>query len=160
VPVVQANMGRVQNWDNHGNIFPTLKNRLLPPLDQGVSALLDDLEARGLLDQTLVMVLGEFGRTPKLATPPGSRTPGRDHWAPCFFGLFAGAGVRGGQVIGRSDKIGAYPVTPPYSPDDVGATVYHVLGVDPASEVRDRQDRPVQLNRGAVIEALFTGAAG
>jgi uncharacterized protein (DUF1501 family) len=160
VPVVQANMGRAQTWDNHGNIFPTLKNRLLPPLDQGVSALLDDLETRGLLDQTLVLLLGEFGRTPKLSTPPGSKTPGRDHWAACFFGLFAGAGVRGGQVIGRSDKIGAYPATTPYAPDDVGATVYHILGVDPAAEVRDRQDRPVQLNRGTVMQALFTGAAG
>jgi hypothetical protein len=159
VPVVQANMGRVQNWDNHSNIFPTLKNRLLPPLDQGVSALLDDLEARGLLDETLVLMLGEFGRTPKLAVPPDSKTAGRDHWASCFFGLFAGGGVRGGQVIGRSDKIGAYPATTPYSPDDIGATVYHLLGVDPASEVRDRQDRPVQLNRGTVMEALFTGAA-
>jgi uncharacterized protein (DUF1501 family) len=154
VPVVQANMGRVQNWDNHGNIFPTLKNRLLPPLDQAVAALLDDLEATGLLEDTLVMMLGEFGRTPKI------KGNGRDHWAPCFFGLFAGAGVRGGQVIGKSDKIGAYPATAPYSPDDVGATVYHVLGVDPASEVRDRQDRPVQLNRGQVMEALFTGAVG
>jgi hypothetical protein len=160
VPVVQANMGHVQNWDNHGNIFPTLKNRLLPPLDQGVSALLDDLEARGLLDETLVLMLGEFGRTPKIAVPPESKTAGRDHWAPCFFGLFAGAGVQGGQVIGRSDKIGAYPATTPYAPDDVGATVYHLLGVDPAAEVRDRQDRPVQLNRGTVIEALFSGAAG
>jgi hypothetical protein len=160
VPVVQANMGRVQNWDNHGNIFPTLKNRLLPPLDQAVSALLDDLEARGLLDDTLVLMLGEFGRTPKLAAQPDSKAPGRDHWAPCFFGLFAGAGVRGGQVIGRSDKIGAFPATTPYSPDDVGATVYHLLGVDPSAEVRDRQNRPVQLNRGTVMEALFTGAAG
>jgi hypothetical protein len=159
VPVVQANMGRVQNWDNHGGIFPTLKNRLLPPLDQGVSALLDDLEVRGLLAETLVVMLGEFGRTPKLVNPPGSRSPGRDHWAPCFFALFAGAGVRPGQVIGRSDKIGAYPATTPYSPDDLGATVYHVLGVDPASEVRDRQNRPVQLNGGTVMEALFTGAA-
>jgi hypothetical protein len=160
VPVVQANMGRVQNWDNHGNIFPTLKNRLLPPLDQGVSALLDDLEARGLLDDTMVVMMGEFGRAPKLNVPPDSKTPGRDHWAPCFFALFAGGGVRAGQVIGRSDKIGAYPSTTPYSPDDLGATVYHVLGVDPASEVRDRQGRPVQLNRGTVMEALFTGAAG
>jgi Protein of unknown function (DUF1501) len=160
VPVVQANMGRVQNWDNHGNIFPTLKDRLLPPLDQGVSALLDDLEVRGLLDETLVLMLGEFGRSPKLTMQPGSRSPGRDHWAPCFFGLFAGGGVRGGQVIGRSDKIGAYPATTPYAPDDVGATVYHLLGVDPASEVRDRQGRPVQLNRGTVIEPLFTGATG
>src|SRR5579871_5895509 len=85
VPVVQANMGRVQNWDNHGNIFPTLKNRLLPPLDQGVSALLDDLEATGLLDETLVLMLGEFGRTPKLSTQGSAKTVGRDHWAPCFF---------------------------------------------------------------------------
>jgi uncharacterized protein (DUF1501 family) len=154
VPVVQANMGRVQNWDNHSNIFPTLKKRLLPPLDQAVSALFDDLDATGLLDETLVLLLGEFGRTPKISNA------GRDHWAPCFFALFAGAGVRGGQIIGKSDKIGAYPATTPYSPDDLGATVYHVLGVDPTSEVRDRQNRPVQLNRGQVMEALFTGASG
>ena len=154
VPVVQANMGRVQNWDNHSNIFPTLKKRLLPPLDQAVAALLDDLDTTGLLDETMVLMLGEFGRTPKV------KSAGRDHWAPCFFALFAGAGVRGGQIIGKSDKIGAYPATTPYSPDDLGATVYHVLGVDPASEVRDRQNRPVQLNRGEVMEALFTGAAG
>jgi hypothetical protein len=160
VPVVQANMGRVQNWDTHGENFPRLKRQLLPPLDQGVAALLDDLEATGLLGDTLVVMVGEFGRTPKISRLAGSQSPGRDHWAPCFSGLFAGAGVRGGQVIGRSDRIGAYPVTPPYSPDDLGATVYHVLGVDPASEVRDRQDRPVRLNRGEVMRSLFTGAAG
>jgi hypothetical protein len=161
VPVVQANMGRVQNWDNHSALFSTLKDRLLPPLDHGVSALLDDLEARGLLEDTMVMMLGEFGRTPKIGAQPGSnsKTPGRDHWASCFFGLFAGAGVRGGQVIGKSDKIGAYPATTPYSPDDVGATVYSALGIDPAAEVADRQGRPVQLNRGRVMEALYTGAA-
>jgi hypothetical protein len=156
VPVVQANMGHVQNWDSHSDIFPTLKKRLLPPLDQAVAALLDDLEASGLIDETLVMMLGEFGRTPKIT---GS-SPGRDHWAPCFFGVFAGAGVHGGQVIGKSDKIGAYPITTPYSPDDIGATVYHVLGVNPAVEVRDRQNRPVQLNRGEVMQSLFTGTAG
>ncbi len=160
VPVVQVNMGRVQTWDNHSDIFGTLRNRLLPPLDQGVSALLDDLEARGLQQDTLVMMLGEFGRTPKLNAQPGSRSPGRDHWGPCFCGLFAGAGVQGGQVIGKSDKIGGYPITPPYTPDDVGATVYHVLGIDPTTEVRDRQNRPVQLNRGAVIDPLFSGSAG
>jgi Protein of unknown function (DUF1501) len=160
VPVVQANMGRVQNWDTHDNNFPRLKDRLLPPLDQGVAALLDDLEATGLLAETLVVLLGEFGRAPKISTQPGSKTPGRDHWAPCFSGLFAGAGVRGGQVLGKSDKIGAYPATKPYTPDDLGATVYHALGVDPASEVRDRQNRPVQLNRGELMESLFTGAAG
>lgn len=160
VPLVQANMGRVQNWDSHSDIFATLKKRLLPPLDQAVSALLDDLHESGLLDSTLVLMLGEFGRTPKLSLLPGQKIVGRDHWASCFSGLFAGAGVRGGQVIGKSDKIAAYPATTPYSPDDIGATVYHVLGVDPASEVRDRQDRPVQLNRGQVMDALFTGAAG
>jgi uncharacterized protein (DUF1501 family) len=160
VPVVQANMGRVQNWDSHSDLWNTLKKRLLPPLDQGVAALLDDLEETGLLEETLVVMLGEFGRAPKITTMPGAKTPGRDHWAPCFFGLFAGAGVRGGQVIGRSDKVGAYPTTTPYSPDDVGATVYHLLGVDPATEVQDRQGRPVRLNQGEVMKGLFSGATG
>jgi hypothetical protein len=153
VSVVQANMGRVQNWDTHGDNFRRLKSELLPPLDQGVAALLDDLQASGLLEDTFVMVLGEFGRTPKITGT------GRDHWAPCFAGMFAGAGVRGGKVIGRSDKIGAYPATTPYSPEDIGATVYDILGVNPAVEVRDRQDRPVRLNRGKVIRSLFTGAS-
>jgi len=154
VPVVQTNIGRVQNWDNHGDIFNTLKGRLLPPLDQGVSALLEDMGQQGLLDDTLVMMLGEFGRTPKI-----NRERGRDHWGPCFFGVFAGAGVQGGQVIGRSDDIGAYPATQAWRPDDVGATVYHLLGVPPEVEVRDRLNRPVQLNRGNIIEPLFTGAS-
>jgi uncharacterized protein (DUF1501 family) len=159
VPVVQANMGRVQNWDTHASNFSRLKNELLPPLDQGLAALLDDLETMGLLDETLVLMLGEFGRTPKISSRPGSKSPGRDHWAPCFFGLFAGAGVRGGQVIGKSDRIGGYPISTPYSPDDLGATVYQVLGVNPAIEVRDRLDRPVHLNRGRVMDSLFTGRA-
>jgi uncharacterized protein (DUF1501 family) len=157
VPVVQANMGRVQTWDSHGDIFGTLRNRLLPPLDQAVAALLDDLGATGLLEETLVVMIGEFGRTPRITSVSAGAVPGRDHWAHCFSGLFAGAGVRGGQVIGRSDAIGAYPATTPYSPDDVGATVYHVLGVDPAVVVNDRQGRPTQLNRGEVIQPLFTG---
>jgi uncharacterized protein (DUF1501 family) len=152
VPVVQANMGRVQNWDTHGNNFKRMKNELVPPVDAGVSALLDDLTDRGMLDDTLVMVLGEFGREPKV-----NKGAGREHWAPCFCGLFAGAGVRGGQVIGRSDKNGGYPATAPYSPDDIGATVYTVLGIDPHAEVRDRLGRPVQLNRGRVITPLFDG---
>jgi hypothetical protein len=160
VSVVQANMGHVQNWDTHGDIFPTLKKRLLPPLDQAVSALLDDLVASGMIQDTLVLMLGEFGRTPKISTPPGSKTPGRDHWAACFYGLFAGAGVRGGQVIGKSDKIGAYPITQPYSPDDIGATVYQLLGIDPALEVRDRFNRPVRLNQGEVMQSLFDARAG
>jgi uncharacterized protein (DUF1501 family) len=159
VPVVQANMGIVQTWDTHANNFGTLRNNLLPPLDQAVAALLDDLNATGLLDDTLVMMLGEFGRTPRIFSINPGAVPGRDHWAPCHFAVFAGAGVRGGQVIGSSDRIGAHPSTAPYSPDDIGATVYDVLGVNPHIEVRDRQNRPVTLNRGEVIQALWTGRA-
>jgi hypothetical protein len=154
VPVVQANMGRVQNWDNHGDLFTRMKKDLLPPLDRGVAALLDDMNDRGLLEDTMVMMLGEFGREPKI-----NKQGGREHWAPCFSALFAGAGVRPGQVIGKSDKNGGYPTTTPYSPDDIGATVYSVLGIDPHAEVTDRLGRPVQLNRGHVIRPLFDGTA-
>jgi hypothetical protein len=152
VPVVQTNIGAVQNWDSHGNIFPRLKDQLLPPLDQGVSALLDDMDDMGLLEDTMVMMLGEFGRTPKI-----NNKKGRDHWGPCFFGVFAGAGVQRGAVIGKSDVTGAYPATRAYSPNDVGATVYHVLGISPEAVVQDRVGRPVRLNKGEVIEPLFTG---
>jgi hypothetical protein len=150
VPVVQVNVGAVQTWDNHDDIFTRLKDRLLPPLDQGVSTLLDDLDTRGLLDETLVVMLGEFGRTPKI-----NDKSGRDHWGPCFFGVFAGGGVRGGQVIGKSDKVGAYPITTAYSPNDVGATVYRALGIPPNAEVQDRFNRPVRLNQGEVIAPLY-----
>ena len=150
VPIVQANMGPVQNWDHHSAIFSTLKGRMLTPLDQAVSALLDDLDASGMLNDTMVMVLGEFGRTPKI-----NKDSGRDHWGPCFTGLFAGAGVLGGKVIGQSDEIGAYPETTPYSPDDIGATVYTALGIDPHSVVHDRINRPVHLNQGNVMEELY-----
>lgn len=159
VPIVQANMGAVQNWDSHSNIFETLKGRLLPPLDQGMAALLDDLEASGRIDETLVVMLGEFGRSPKLSIQRGQTKAGRDHWGPCNFALFAGGGVRGGLVLGESDRIGAYPESTPYSPNDLGATVHHMLGVNPASEIRDRLGRPVPLNHGTVMEALFTGAS-
>jgi uncharacterized protein (DUF1501 family) len=152
VPVVQANMGRVQNWDNHGDLFKRMKGDLLPALDSAVSALLDDLHDRGLMEDTLLMMVGEFGREPKL-----NKSGGREHWARCFSGMFAGGGVKPGQVIGRSDKTASDPTTTPYSPDDIGATVYSVLGVDPHAEVRDRLNRPVQLNRGQVIRPLFDG---
>ncbi|MFM8474226.1 MAG: DUF1501 domain-containing protein, partial [Planctomycetaceae bacterium] len=150
VPIVQANMGPVQNWDNHGAIFSTLKDRLLPPLDQAVAALLDDLEERSLLNDTMVLVLGEFGRTPKV-----NKDGGRDHWGPCFTGLFAGGGVVPGQVLGSTDEIGAWPDSTSWSPDDLGATVYSALGIDPHSVVRDRLNRPVHLNQGTVIAPLY-----
>ena len=133
--------------------FNRLKKDLLPPLDKGVSALLDDLASMGLLDDTMVVVMGEFGRTPKVNKNQG----GRDHWARCFSAAFAGGGVRGGQVIGKSDKTASDPTTTPFALDDVGATIYHQLGVDHTSEVKDRTSRPVQLNRGTVMQALFNG---
>ena len=155
VPIIQANMGIVQTWDTHVNNFGRLKNVLLPQLDQGLAALIDDLAAEGRLDDTLVAVLGEFGRTPRISNLPGEVIPGRDHWAAVYSGLFAGAGVRGGQVIGRSDRIGAFPVDHPISPYDVGATIYHVLGIEPDAEVRDVVNRPWKLNNGQVMRTLF-----
>jgi len=155
VPVVQCNMGRVQIWDTHVNHFPRLKNDLLPPLDRGVSMLLDDLADRGLIDQTLVIVVGEFGRTPRISPLANQSVPGRHHWAPAYSAVFAGAGVGGGQVIGRTDEIGAYPLTKSYHPNDLGATVYSLLGIDPATIVHDRLNRPVQLNQGKVMDVLF-----
>ena len=162
VPIIQANMGTMNNWDTHTQNFTQLKDRLLPPLDRGVSALLDDLATRGLLDETLVVMVGEFGRTPKIGGVVGTAfvPDGRDHWAGVFSALFAGAGVRGGQVIGSSDKIGAYPASNPYFPSSLGATIYRALGVDPASMVADRLGRPMQLNEGEVIAPLFSAAGG
>ncbi len=160
VPIVQANVAYHAFWDTHYNNFTALRD-LLPHLDRGVSNLIDDMQSSGLLDETLVVMMGEFGRTPKLVQPDGSvsffKSPGRDHWMSCFCGMFAGGGVRGGQVIGRSDAIAAYPVTRPYRHSDVAATVYSALGIDPASEIHDMQGRPLRLNNGRVIEALYSG---
>jgi hypothetical protein len=160
VPIVQANMGRVQTWDTHSANFVTLKDRLLPPLDQGVAALLDDLKARGRLDRTLVVVAGEFGRTPRIGASTGNNNSadGRDHWSACFSAAFAGGGVTGGQVIGSSDRNGAYPATKPYGPPDFAATIYRALGIDPATEMRDRLKRPLPLCLGRPIEGLLADA--
>jgi hypothetical protein len=159
VPVVQVNMGRVQTWDTHSGNFTSLKGRLLPPTDQGVSALIDDLQSRGMLDETLVVVTGEFGRTPRIGASTGNNNTrdGRDHWSSVFSAAFAGGGVRGGQVVGQSDKMGAYPASRPYTTADLAATIYGALGIDPATEVRDRLNRPIQLCTGEAIAPLFTG---
>jgi uncharacterized protein (DUF1501 family) len=161
VPVVQVNMGRVQNWDTHSGNFRRLKTDLLPPLDRGLSALLDDLAATGRLDDTLVVVTGEFGRTPRIGAGSGNvNTPdGRDHWAAVFSTVFAGGGVRGGQTIGHSDRNGAYPASRPFTPADLAATIYRALGIDPATELVDRLARPVPLCRGQEIAALYSGAS-
>jgi hypothetical protein len=159
VPVVQATMGIVQTWDTHVANFPRLRESLLPPLDQAVSALLDDLQVRGLLDQTLVVMLGEFGRTPRISRLTPGDVPGRDHWPAVFPAVFAGAGVVGGQVIGKSDRLGAYPLSRSFDPTDLAATVYHALGVDPATELRDQLGRPWRLCSGEPIMPLYTTAA-
>lgn len=157
VPVVQATMGIVQTWDTHVDNWGRLKNTLLPQLDQGLAALMDDLQATGLLDQTLVVVMGEFGRTPKVSTLPGQTIPGRDHWAHAYSGLFAGAGIRGGQVIGQTDEQAAYPVSRPWSPADVCSTLFNALDVDPDVTITDPLQRPHYLINGTVIAPLYSG---
>jgi hypothetical protein len=158
VPIVQVNLGRVQLWDTHSGNFKNLKNRLLPPADQGLSALLDDLAASGLLDETLVVVTSEFGRTPRIGTTTGNVNgpDGRDHWSKVFSSVFAGAGVRGGQAIGQSDRNGAYPARLPFTPGDFAATIYHSLGIDLETELRDQLGRTLRLCNGSPIEPLFS----
>jgi hypothetical protein len=160
VPIVQVNMGRVQNWDTHSGNFRRLKNELLPPLDRGLSSLLDDLALSGKLDETLVVVTGEFGRTPRVGAGTGNvnTKDGRDHWARVFSTVFAGAGVRGGQTIGQSDRNGAYPASRMFTPADLAATIYRALGVDPATELTDRLARPIRLCLGEEIASLYTAA--
>jgi hypothetical protein len=160
VPIVQVNMGKVQTWDTHSANFQSLKERLLPPTDRGVAALIDDLDARGRLDETLVIVTGEFGRTPRIGASTGNNNTrdGRDHWASVFSTVFAGGGVRGGQTIGQSDKMGAYPASRPYGTGDLAATIYRSLGIDPATELRDRLNRPIRLSDGEEIAPLYSAA--
>lgn len=139
-----------QSWDTHGNSFNRLKDNLLPAFDLAMTALLDDLRARGLLDETLVVWMGEFGRTPKI-----NRNAGRDHWGFCQSVLMAGAGVRGGQVYGSSDGSAAYAAELPVSPDDLAATVFDCLGVRTEHELRDAQGRPLPLCTGKPVFGLF-----
>jgi hypothetical protein len=155
VRLVQVNLGNNETWDTHQSAWPVLKDKLLPPLDQSLSALLDDLETRGLLDRTLIVMGGEFGRTPRISTLPGAPLAGRDHWGAVQTLFFAGGGVRGGTVVGASDKLGGYPATRSYGPDDLAATIYSCLGLDPAMEYIDRLNRPFVACQGSRIDALF-----
>ena len=159
VPIVQAAMGIVQTWDTHVDNWGRLKGTLLPQLDQGLAALMDDLAGSGLLEQTMVIVMGEFGRTPRISTLPGQSVPGRDHWAHTYSGLFAGAGIRGGQVIGKTDDIAAYPVSRSWSPADVCTTLFDSLGVSHDASINDPLGRANHLLNGDIIEPLYTGAS-
>ena len=161
VPIVQANMGYAGQWDTHSNNFSSLQQSLLPPLDRAVSTLLADMKSLGLLDETLVIITGEFGRTPKIGGNVGSPTfspDGRDHWTQCFTSVFAGCGVHTGRLIGTRTKRPRSPRRERTLPADLGATVYRALGVDPATEIHDQLGRPLRLNTGQPIEALFHGA--
>ncbi len=142
-------------WDTHGNNFNDLKDRLLPITDRAVPTLIHDLDARGLLDETLVVWMGEFGRSPRIGLSANAKTPGRDHWPKCYTALMAGGGVTPGAVYGSSDRIGAYPASDPVRPDDVAATLYWALGIDPATEVVDTLGRPLPIASGSPITRLF-----
>ncbi len=138
-------------WDTHGDNFNQLKRRLMPPADQGFAALLDDLATRGLLDETLVVWVGEFGRTPRI----NQANSGREHWPHCYSAVLAGAGVRGGSVYGASDRWAAYPDRDPASPDDLAATILHALGIAPGTIVADSFNRPLRINDGSPLVSLF-----
>lgn len=150
IPMITLYSVGNRDWDTHGNNFASLKNTLLPPMDQGVSALLEDLASRGLLEETLVVWMGDMGRTPRI-----NGGAGRDHWSFCYSLVLAGGGVRGGQVYGSSDRSAAYPSTNPVSPADVAATIYHCLGIDPRTQVTDQQGRPLVLSAGKPLQALL-----
>jgi hypothetical protein len=150
VPLVTVYSFGNRDWDTHSANFSTLKNTLLPPTDRGLTALLEDLSNRGLLEETLVVWMSDMGRTPRI-----NRDAGRDHWSFCYSILLAGGGIRGGQVYGSSDRAAAYPSTNPVSPADVAATIYHCLGIDPHSHVADQQGRPLSVSCGQPLLALL-----
>jgi hypothetical protein len=146
--------GDASGWDTHGfdnkPMYPILKNYLLPITDQVLPVLLDDLDDRGLLEETLVVWVGEFGRTPRI-----NDKAGRDHWPQCYPALLAGGGVRRGCVYGSSDKHGAYPSVDPLRPDDLAATMFHLLGIDPRAEVYDPLNRPLPIAAGSPIAGVL-----
>ncbi|MEZ6061312.1 MAG: DUF1501 domain-containing protein [Planctomycetaceae bacterium] len=154
--LVQVNWTRVAGadnngtWDTHKNHCASLKNPLMPMMDQTFSALLEDLDQRGMLDETLVAWLGEFGHTPKI-----NGNAGRDHWGNCFSLALAGGGIKGGVVHGESDAHAAYPVSGIVTPRDIAATIFHCLGYVPETQIHDQFARPIQISRGEVIEAVL-----
>jgi hypothetical protein len=146
-----------QAWDTHRQHFGLLRRSLCPMFDRSLSALLEDMDERGLLKETLVVIFGEFGRTPKLGqitSNAGAERDGRDHWPHCYTALFAGAGMPRGGIIGASDKQGGYPRGEAYSPPDLAATIYTALGIPPDTEIHDPLNRPLPLTRGKPIPGL------
>ena len=155
VSLVQVNLGNNEAWDTHQAAFPNLKNYLLPPTDRAVSALLDDLQERGMLEDTLVVMASEFGRTPKVFKLPNVQLPGRDHWGAAQTALFAGGRITGGAVVGSTDPLGAYPASDPQRPEDFAATIYHALGIPTHANWTDMTGRPHHIYHGRPIAGLF-----
>lgn len=156
VNLVQVNLGNNETWDTHGDIFHRLRDKLLPPTDRALCALIDDLQASGLLESTLIVMGSEFGRTPKLSTLDDSYpAAGRDHWGAVQSVFFAGGGIRGGTAIGSSDKLGAYPASNPQKPDDMAATIYHALGIPDTAAWHDELNRPHHIYSGRPISGLI-----
>ncbi|WP_166831500.1 DUF1501 domain-containing protein [Thalassoroseus pseudoceratinae] len=154
VNLVQVNLGNNETWDTHGNAFPHLKDKLFPPTDRAVSALLDDLKESGQLDETLVVIASEFGRTPKISLLANAyELPGRDHWGAVQSVLFAGGGMPGGAVVGSSDAHGGYPEESPHTPEDFAATIYHALGIPSVAAWKNALDRPHHVYHGDPIFA-------
>ena len=138
------------NWDSHANNFDLHKNHLLPLADQSLSALIEDLDQRGLLETTLVVAMGEFGRTPRI-----NGSGGRDHWPDCYTVLLAGGGVKGGLVYGSSDRIGAFPATDAVTPADMAATIFWRFGIAATTEIYDFSGRPWRVAEGQPIQQIF-----
>ena len=157
VRMVQVNLGNDESWDTHENAFTNLKDFLLPPTDRAVAALLDDLDDRGMLDETLIVMAGEFGRTPRVFTFPGAKSgkPGRDHWGAVQSVFFAGGGIRGGSVVGASDRQGGFPAADPHTPEDMAATIYSALGLPKTVAWHDKLNRPNQVYHGSPIRKLL-----
>ena len=153
VRLVQVNWHQDHHnfWDTHGNNFNRLKRDLMPPADEGFSALLEELAERGMLDETLVVWVGEFGRNPTITRG----NAGREHHPWCYSAVLAGGGIRGGQVYGKSDAMAAHPIENPVSPADLTATIYHALGIAPAMRLADREGRQVSLTEGSPMLPLF-----
>ncbi len=155
VPMIQVNLGNNEAWDTHGEAFWRLREKLLPPTDRALSALLDDLGQSGLLDSTMIVMGGEFGRTPKISLLEKEyKEPGRDHWGAVQTLFFAGGGVRGGNVIGSSDEQAAYPASDPQKPENMAASIYNALGIPRTATWKDELDRPHNIYFGDPIEGL------
>jgi hypothetical protein len=155
VPLIQVNLGNNETWDTHGNAFPHLKDRLLPPTDQALSALIEDLHQSGQLDETLIVMAGEFGRTAKITLlAEHYKLPGRDHWGAAQSVLFAGGGIQPGTVVGKTDTKGEYPVDTPVKPENFAATLYHLLGIPSEAVWHDTLGRPFAIYHGEPIAGL------